>query len=199
MDIFACIFKNSLSVSVKMWYTVGYCGKLIMTHFFSGAHTSKLDEKNRLVLPHELRYGLVENGVMQFSLALGMGGNLSIYRKSEIDRLIEQFQKLQYVAKYQKFLTIFFSTLFHTECDKVGRIKLPAMLKKAARIDQEVVIAGVMNKIEIWPQEAYETMLSQFLDGQDQDLDLAKMAEEAFKEQGVKKSDIPLIGGQQIS
>ncbi len=184
---------------MKLWYTVGYCGKQVMTHFFSGAHTSKLDEKNRLVLPHELRYGLVENGVIQFSLALGMGGNLSIYRKSEIDRLIEQFQKLQYVSKYQKFLTIFFSTLFHTECDKVGRIKLPAMLKKAARIDQEVVIAGVMNKIEIWPQLAYEEMLTKFLDGEDQEMNLAKMAEEAFRESDSIKTVLPQIEGMQIS
>ena len=177
---------------------MGQCGKLVMTHFFSGAHSSKLDEKNRLVLPHELRYGLVENGVMQFSLALGMGGNLSIYRKSEIDRLITQFQKLQYVAKYQKFLTVFFSTLFHTECDKVGRIKIPLMLKKAARIDHEVVIAGVMNKIEIWPQEAYEKMLSEFLEGSDESLNLAKVAEEAFKEPK-STSEIPLIGEHQVS
>lgn len=170
-----------------------------MTHFFSGAHSSKIDEKNRLVLPHELRYGLVENGVLQFSLALGMGGNLSIYRKSEMDRLIEQFQKLQYVAKYQKFLTVFFSTLFHTECDKVGRITLPAMLKKAARIDQEVVIAGVMNKIEIWPQEAYEDMLSKFLEGESQDLNLAELAESAFKDADHVQPDLPIISSHRIS
>ncbi len=177
----------------------GVLWEIIMTHFFSGAYTGKLDEKNRLVLPHELRYGLVENGVLQFSLALGMGGNLSIYRKSEIERLIEQFQKLQYVAKYQKFLTIFFSTLFHTECDKVGRITLPSMLKKAARIDQEVVIAGVMSKIEIWPQDAYDNMLSKFIEGEDHDLDLAKLAEDAFKEPQRIRPDLSMVQSHQIS
>lgn len=182
-----------------LWYTVGCCGKGIMGHFFSGAHSGKLDEKNRLVLPHELRYGLVENGVLQFSLALGLGGQLSIYKKSDIDALVEQFQKLQYVAKYQKFLTVFFSTLFHTECDKVGRITLPSMLKKAARIDQEVVIAGVMNKIEIWPKESYENTLLSFLEGHDQDLDFTKIAEDAFGEINVKKLDIPILNAGKIS
>jgi len=170
-----------------------------MTHFFSGAHTSKLDDKNRLVLPHELRYGLVENGVLQFSLALGLGGQLSIYRKSDIDALVEQFQKLQYVARYQKFLTIFFSTLFHTECDKVGRITLPTMLKKAAQIEQEVVIAGVMNKIEIWPKESYERTLTSFLDGSNQDLDFTKIAEDAFGEVSQKQPDIPIINTGNVS
>ncbi len=169
-----------------------------MDHFFSGAHISKLDEKNRLVLPHDLRYGLVEKGVLQFSLALGMGGQLSIYRKSDIERLVIQFKKLQYVAKYQKFLTIFFSTLFHTECDKVGRITLPAMLKKAARIDQEVVIAGVMSKIEIWPKESYEKTLSHFLEGEEQAFDFTKIAEEAFCEVDDKEIET-IFTNKQIS
>lgn len=185
-------------LAIKLWYTVGCCGNKEMAHFFSGAYQCKLDEKNRLVLPHELRYGLVEGGTLQFSLALGLGGNLSIYRKSEMDRIIEQFQKLQYVAKYQKFITIFFSTLLHTECDKVGRITLPTMLKKASRIDQEVVIAGVLNKIEIWPKEAYEKMLEQFVEGQEGELDFSKIAEEAFRTPQHLPIEMPIMGSERI-
>jgi MraZ protein len=165
-----------------------------MSYFFSGAHEGKLDEKNRVVLPHDLRYGLVENGVLQFSLALGMGGCLSIYRKSDIDRLVEQFQKLQYVAKYQKFLTIFFSTLFQTECDKVGRITLPPLLKKAAGIDQEVVIAGVLNKIEVWPKEVYMQTLSNFFEGEEPTLNFGKLAEEAMEQTETNEINLPMIG-----
>ncbi len=155
-----------------------------MNYFFSGAHEGKLDEKNRVVLPHDLRYGLVENGVLQFSIALGMGGCLCIYRKSDIEKLVEQFRRLEYVAKYQKFLTIFFSTLFQTECDKVGRITLPPLLKKASKIQQEVVITGVLNKIEIWPKDAYEQTLTSFLSGEGEQMDFGQLAEEAMKPLG---------------
>lgn len=172
----------------------------MMGYFFSGAHEGKLDEKNRLVLPHDLRYGLVENGVLQFSVALGMGGCLSIYRKSDIERLVEQFQKMQYVARYQKFLTIFFSTLYQTECDKVGRITLPPLLKRASGIDQEVVIAGVLNKIEIWPKEVYESTLGSFLEGNDPSLDFSKLAEEAFSEVPEQETTtLPIIGKVSVS
>ncbi len=171
-----------------------------MAHFFSGAHESKLDEKNRLVLPHDLRYGLVENGVLQFSLALGMGGNLCIYRKSDIEKLVLQFQKLQHLAKFQKFLTVFFSTLFHTECDKVGRITIPPLLKKAAQIDQEVVIAGVLNKIEIWPLKSYEQTLKSFLEESNSGFDFAKIAEEAFSElEPISQPDISILNSKSIS
>lgn len=174
----------------------GVLWEIEMSYFFSGAHEGKLDEKNRLVLPHDLRYGLVENGVLQFSLALGMGGSLCIYKKSDMDRLVEQFQKLQYVAKYQKFLTVFFSTLFQTECDKVGRIKLPSLLKKASGIDQEVVITGVLNKIEIWPKAAYEKTLSDFLSGDDPTLDFGSLTEEALANQTSPSNpfEIPSLG-----
>lgn len=146
--------------------------------FFNGSTYSKLDEKNRFVVPQQMRYGLIENGELQFTIALGLGGSLSIYRRSDIEKIVRQFQTKQHVAKYQKFFTLFFSTLHHTTCDKLGRVLLPPVLKKAAEIQNEIVIAGVLNKIEIWPKEKYEKDLALFLDGEDNYL--SQMTEEAF-------------------
>ena len=146
--------------------------------FFNGSTYSKLDEKNRFVVPQQMRYGLIENGELQFTIALGLGGSLAIYRRSDIDKIVRQFQTKQHVAKYQKFFTLFFSTLHHTTCDKLGRVLLPPVLKKAAEIQNEIVIAGVLNKIEIWPKEKYEKDLALLLDGEDDYL--SQMTEEAF-------------------
>jgi len=148
--------------------------------FFSGSTQGKLDSKNRFVLPQAMRFGLVENGVLEFSLALGLGGCLAIYRQSDIEKIVAKFQAKQHVAKYQKFFTLFFSTLHKMTCDKVGRVILPPMLKKAAEIKSEIVIAGVLNKIEIWPKEKYEGELNNLLGDKGPNSDLAKMAEEAF-------------------
>ncbi|MCP5505270.1 MAG: hypothetical protein H7A38_00105 [Chlamydiales bacterium] len=146
--------------------------------FFNGSTHSKLDDKNRFVLPQQMRYGLVENGNLEFTIALGLGGSLAIYKRSDIDRIVKKFQAKQHVAKYQKFFTLFFSTLHHCTCDKLGRVVLPPVLKKAAKINSEIVIAGVLNKIEIWPKEKYEFDLESFLGGEDDSL--AQMTEEAF-------------------
>ena len=148
------------------------------TFFFNGSTYSKLDDKNRFVLPQQMRYGLVENGELEFTIALGLGGSLAIYRRSDIEKIIKKFQAKQHVAKYQKFFTLFFSTLHHATCDKLGRVVLPSVLKKAAGIEGEIVIAGVLNKIEIWPKEKYELDLETFLGGEDNTL--AQMTEEAF-------------------
>ena len=156
--------------------------------FFSGSSHAKLDGKNRFVIPQQMRFGLVENGVLEFTLALGLGGCLAIYRKTDIEKIVEKFQSKQHMAKYQKFFTLFFSTLHQTTCDSVGRVLLPPVLKKAVDIQSEIVIAGVLNKIEIWPKERYDDQVKAALEGES-DYDLAKMTEEAFALLGEEESE----------
>src|SRR5579864_2217284 len=95
--------------------------------FFSGSNYAKLDEKGPFVLPQAMRFGLVENGALEFSLALGLGGCLAIYRKSDIEKIVQKFHDKQHIGKFQKFFTLFFSTLHQTTCDKVGRVTLPPL------------------------------------------------------------------------
>jgi len=148
--------------------------------FFNGSADAKLDEKNRFVLPQFMRYGLVEEGKLEFTLCLGLGGCLVIYRKSDIEKIVERFKKNLHVAKYQKFFTLFFSTLHNSSCDKIGRITVPNRLKETVKIKKEIVAAGVLNKIEIWPKEIYENNLKTLIEGKDKELNLTKMSEEAF-------------------
>ena len=127
-----------------------------------------------------MRYGLVEEGKCEFVIGLGLGGCLAIYRKTLIDQIVAKFREKQHIAQYQKFFTLFFSTLHQTECDKIGRVMIPASLKSAIGIKKEMVIAGVMDKIELWPKEVYDENLRNLLDGKHSDLNLAQMAQEAF-------------------
>ena len=148
--------------------------------FFSGSTSAKLDEKGRFVLPQQMRFGLVEEGVLEFSVGLGLGGCLAIYRQSDIAKIVAKFQAKQHMGKYQKFFTLFFSTLYQTTCDKIGRVIIPPTLKKAVGIKSEIVIAGVLNKIELWPKERYDAQLDAVLSGTDPEINLARLTEEAF-------------------
>jgi len=148
--------------------------------FFSGSTEAKLDDKNRFVLPQSMRLGLVEEGRPEFSIALGLGGCLAIYKQSDIEKIVEKFAARQHVGKFQKFFTLFFSTLHQTTCDKIGRVILPPPLKAAVGIQSEIMIAGVLGKIEIWPKETYASHLQNLLNGTDPEINLSKMCEEAF-------------------
>ena len=83
-------------IGVKLWQKVK---KSMTKFFFSGSSHAKLDGKNRFVLPQQMRFGLVENGALEFTIALGLGGCLAIYRKSDIEKIVEKFQSKQHMAK----------------------------------------------------------------------------------------------------
>ena len=152
---------------------MGNRGNLNVKEFFNGSYTAKIDEKNRVVLPQSFRYGLVENGELSFTVCIGLGGCLCLYTPSKMKKIVERFKKWQHIAKYQKFFTLFFSTLHTTTCDKIGRFTIPPMLKKVAKIKDELVFAGVMEKIEVWPKDKFEFDLTAFED-------LPEIMEEAF-------------------
>jgi len=155
---------------------VGKSGKTHMGQFFfSGSNVARLDEKGRFVLPQAMRYGLVEEGQLEFTIALGLGGCLAIYRKSDIEKIIAKFQAKQHLGRYQRFFTLFFSTLHQTSCDKIGRVHLPSTLINTVGIKSEIVIAGVLNKIEIWPKALYDKQLESLVNGQHEE-----MMQEAF-------------------
>ncbi len=171
-----------------MWEKVGKLSSQFMAKFFfSGSTSAKLDEKGRFVLPQQMRFGLVENGELEFSLALGLGGCLAIYRQSDIQKIVEGFQAKQHLGKYQKFFTLFFSTLHQTTCDKVGRVIIPTTLRKAVGIEDEIIIAGVLDKIEIWPKKNYESQLEVALSGKHPEMSLHTLTEEAFALLGSEK------------
>lgn len=159
--------------------------------FFSGSAAAKLDDKNRFVIPQAMRYGLVEEGKLEFTLGLGLGGCLAIYKKSDIDSIVKTFQAKQHVAKFQKFFTIFFSTLHQTTCDNIGRVTIPAILKKAAGIEKDIIVAGVLDKIELWPQEKYEKELASFFEteSEEEESPLTSMMEEAFALMGQEQPE----------
>ena len=54
---------------------------------------------------------------------------------------------------------------------------------------KEVVVAGVMDKIELWPKEVYDRNLRELLEGKSADFNLAKMTEEAFALLGEDESE----------
>lgn len=150
--------------------------------FFSGSSEARLDDKSRFVLPQEMRYGLVENGACQFVLGLGLGGCMAVYPKSMIQAIADRFRKQQHIAQFQKFFTLFFSTLHQAECDKLGRVGIPATLRQAVGLKErdEIMIVGVLDKVEIWPKEVYDQNLRTMLEGKTPGMNLSKMIEEAF-------------------
>ncbi len=50
---------------------------------------------------------------------------------------------------------LFFSGACECELDKQGRINIPAYLREYAGLKKDVVVIGVMNRIEVWSLEVW--------------------------------------------
>ncbi|HOZ02807.1 MAG TPA: division/cell wall cluster transcriptional repressor MraZ [Bacilli bacterium] len=119
--------------------------------FGSFAHT--LDEKGRLVIPRKMRE---ETGVKVFIMK-GFDGALSIYKASEFEKLVHEFNTLPFNKKTARdYLRVQLASVSELEIDKSGRVQIPSLLLDKFQIGKEVVVIGMGDHIEVWNRKAYE-------------------------------------------
>jgi len=83
---------------------------------------------------------------------------LEIYPMAEWTRESERINKLnRFVKKNVDFIRKFMAGVKHVELDSTGRILIPKDLIKYAGITKEIMLASVVNKIEIWDRAEYES------------------------------------------
>lgn len=119
---------------------------------FIGEFSHNLDEKNRLMIPAKFRAALAAGLVV----TRGLDGCLWLYPKSEFSRLAENIAKLPLTQQNSRnFSRLMLSGAMDLELDKIGRIVLPSYLKEYSNIKNQVVMAGVGSRIEIWPAQVW--------------------------------------------
>ncbi len=117
-----------------------------------------VDEKNRLTLPSKFRQAFVDGVVV----TRGMDGCLYAYTRADFERLVASLGSLDPLSREGRVMQrFFFSGAAEAEIDKQGRINLPASLIESARLDREVVVAGVYDHVEIWDRAAWREHLKE--------------------------------------
>lgn len=120
---------------------------------FMGEYSHSVDAKGRLIVPAKFREQLGE----QFVITKGVDGCLYGYSDEEWKRIEEKFRQVNLTTKdARKFMRFFFAGAASCEVDKQGRILIPSVLREFAGLEKEVVLVGVLSKIEIWDKERYE-------------------------------------------
>jgi len=120
---------------------------------FIGQFQHSLDQKGRLIIPSKFREALGQN----FVLTKGLDGCLFVYPRDEWAELELKLKTLPFTQKDARaFIRFFFAGATEVEMDKQGRILIPPQLREHARIEKDVVIIGVSNRVEIWSQEQWE-------------------------------------------
>ena len=123
-----------------------------MNDKFMGEYTHSIDQKGRLIIPSKVREVLGE----KFVVTTGMDGCLWIFSSKSWDEFTNNLQNLQTSsANVRKVKRYFFAGATETETDKQGRILLPQSLRAHAKLEKDVVLAGVSDKIEIWDADEW--------------------------------------------
>ncbi len=121
---------------------------------FLGEFEYKIDEKGRVPIPPKFRREL-QDGVI---LTPGVERCVDLYPLSEWEKLSASLTGASVASgKLRRLNRAIFATAFNLNIDAQGRVALPVPLREYAGIEDEVVIAGVNNYVELWNKERWES------------------------------------------
>lgn len=120
--------------------------------FFMGTYTPKLDDKGRLFLPAKFRERLSEGVVV----TQGQENCLVVWPE---DVFMAEAQRAQQTPMTNRgardYARVLFGGAEQGTPDKQGRIGISPLLRAYAGLDKDVVVIGVMDRIEIWDPQRW--------------------------------------------
>ena len=118
---------------------------------FIGKYYYKLQQNNRISLPKEYR-----NFGNDWIVTRGLDGCLFIFQAPHFQKELEQLATQSFTKKAQRdLIRIMTNEAKQITADNNGRVHLPEYLIKYANLNQDLVIVGSFNRIEVWDQTNY--------------------------------------------
>ena len=119
---------------------------------FMGEYSHTIDTKGRLIIPSKFREELGET----FVVTKGLDGCLFAFSDEEWKAFEIKLKSLPLTNKNaRQFARFFVAGATPCELDKQGRILLPATLREFAGLEKDVVLTGMLNRIEIWSKDKW--------------------------------------------
>ena len=123
---------------------------------FLGTYEHSLDTKGRVILPAKFRTQL-EGGAY---MARGLDGCVCVYPTDEWERVSNNMRELATRGTQERQAArSFFAGAAEVAPDRQGRVAVPVHLRDFAglSLEREVVVAGVLSRIEIWDAQKWAT------------------------------------------
>ena len=144
---------------------------------FIGEYSYSLDSKGRINMPAKFRQALSKDNKSTFVITRGMDSCIWVYSLNqwlEIEKSLRSLSSLSKIHRTFVRNTARYAT--PSTYDKQGRITIPPSLIDYAGLDKDVLIIGMVNKMEIWNTKNLEKTEKEALD-----IDLAAYDEVAEK------------------
>jgi MraZ protein len=129
---------------------------------FIGEYECKVDLKGRVMLPAGLKKQISPAAQEKFVVNRGFEKHLNLYPMDEWQKISAEVNKLNlFVAKNRDFLRKFNNGATELELDSTSRFLIPKKMLEFAGISKDIILFAYSNRIEIWPKEAYEKLMSE--------------------------------------
>ena len=118
---------------------------------FIGEYSYSLDTKGRVNIPAKFRQSLSEDNENTFVITRGMDSCIWIYPLTQWKMIENNLRNLSSLSKiHRSFVRNTVRYASPSTYDKQGRIILTPSLIEYAGLDKELLIIGMVNKMEIW-------------------------------------------------
>ena len=124
-----------------------------------GTYNHTMDAKGRMAFPNKLREQLGPD----FVITIGLEGCLYAYSREEWEKFTDKLSTLT-GATGKAAIRKFAANAIIADCDKQGRVLIPANLREHAALDHDITVIGNINRAEIWDSIRYEEQDSKFSD-----------------------------------
>ena len=125
---------------------------------FIGRYYHVLEQKGRLSIPVSFRSKLGEKVV----ITIGLDGCLFLLDESQWQSLIQEIETMPLTKKNSRdWARYLANNAEELGFDPQGRILIPEHLRDIAKLSKDTVIAGSINRIEIWDRDAYHIYLKE--------------------------------------
>ncbi len=119
---------------------------------FMGEYNHTIDSKGRLIIPSKFREDLGQ----EFVMTKGLDGCLFVFPIKEWEAFEEKLRSLPLIDKNaRKFSRFFLAGAAVCELDKQGRTLVPGTLREFAGMNKEVVLTGMLDRIEVWSKDKW--------------------------------------------
>ena len=118
---------------------------------FIGEYSYSLDSKGRINMPARFRQALSKNNKNTFVSTRGMDSCIWVYPLSQWFEIEKSLRNLSSLSRiHRTFVRNTARYASPSTYDKQGRITLSPSLIEYAGLEKEVLIIGMVNKMEVW-------------------------------------------------
>jgi MraZ protein len=121
---------------------------------FLGEFEHAVDDRGRIAVPAKFRPALADGMVV----TRGIEHCLIVWPMDEWRLITEKLRQLSLMnADSRRLVRLLTSAAADATPDRLGRILIPSSLREYAGLADSAVVVGVLDRVEIWSRESWET------------------------------------------